>query len=74
LAAVALSHAQRRLSTPARDLRRRASEVTAQVRYADGSIDHLKRDDILAPLEGGLKALSWAMPLLATSLVLTHLA
>jgi hypothetical protein len=74
LAAIALSHAQRRLSTPARNLRRRAAKVTTQVQYGDGSISRLGREDLLAPLEGGLKALSWAMPLLAFSLLLTHLA
>jgi len=73
LAAIALAHAQRQLSTPARHLRRRAADVLAEVRYADGSRSRLVREDLLAPLEGGLKALSWAMPLLASSLALAHL-
>jgi hypothetical protein len=74
LAAVALAHAQRRLSTPARHLRRRAAEVVAEVCYPDGSSTPLTREDLLTPLEGSLKALSWAMPLLASALALTHLA
>jgi hypothetical protein len=73
LAAVAVAHAQRRLSTPARHLRRRAAGVFAEVQYADGSHSRLEREGLLAPLEGGLKALSWAMPLLASSLALAHL-
>jgi hypothetical protein len=74
LAAVAIAHAQRRLSTPARHLRRRTAHVVAEVHYADGSNRRLTREDLLAPLEGGLKALSWAMPLLASGLALAHLA
>jgi hypothetical protein len=73
MAAVALAHAQRRLSTPARHLRRRTAEVVAEMHYADGSSRPLTREDLLAPLEGGLKALSWAMPLLASGLVLAHI-
>lgn len=71
-AAVALTYAQRRLSTPARTLRRSTLEVTGDLRGADGTTTPLDRDVLLAPLEDPLRALSWAMPLLALALLLTH--
>ena len=70
--AVAVTYAQRRLSTPARDLRRRTLDVDGVVRRADGSLATLDRDALLAPLEGALRALSWAVPMLAVALLLTH--
>jgi hypothetical protein len=71
-AAVALTYAQRRLSTPARELRRRTLDVTGDVRRADGTSTRLDRDALLAPLEGALRALSWAVPLLALAVLLGH--
>jgi hypothetical protein len=71
-AAVALTYTQRRLSTPARELRRRTMEVTGVVVRADGTSSRLDRDELLAPLEGALRALSWAVPLLALALLLIH--
>jgi hypothetical protein len=71
-AAVALTYAQRRLSTPARDLRRRTEVVTGEVRRVDGSVVPVDVPTLLAPLEGALRALSHAVPLLAVALLLTH--
>jgi hypothetical protein len=71
-AAVALTYAQRRLSTPARELRRRTSMVTGSVHGADGVVVPLDRPVLLAPLEGALRALSWGVPLVALAVLLTH--
>jgi hypothetical protein len=71
-AAVALTYAQRRLSTPARDLRRRTLEVEGVARRVDGGTAPLGRADLLAPLEGALRALSWGVPLVALGVLLTH--
>jgi hypothetical protein len=71
-AAVAATYAQRRLSTPARDLRRRTAGVSGEVRRSDGAVVELDRDAVLAPLEGALRALSWAFPLAAVAALLTH--
>lgn len=72
LAGVGTSHAQRRLSTPARDLRRRTAEVTGSVRRLDGSTEPLDRAVLLTPLEGALRALSWAVPAVAVAALLTR--
>jgi hypothetical protein len=72
-AAIALSYAQRRLSTPARIIRRRTSEVRGVATLADGSQIPLDRRTLLAPLEGALRALCWAVPFTAAAVLLTHL-
>jgi hypothetical protein len=68
-----LSVAQRRLSTPARELRRRTVEVSGQQRFADGRVVGLDKERVSAPLEGALSALSMALVLLAVGLVVTRL-
>jgi len=68
-----LSLAQRRLSTPARELRRRTVEVSGQQRLADGRVVALDSARVSAPLEGALSALWVALVLLAAALVLTRL-
>ena len=60
-----LSRAQRELSTPARALRRKTTDVTGTIVRADGSIDEIDQQTLLAPLEGALRALSWAAVSLA---------
>jgi len=72
-AAYALSRAQRTLSRPARDLRRRVASVSGEVRYRDGRAQPLSRDRLREPLEAALKALSWAVPLVALAWLLTRL-
>jgi hypothetical protein len=71
-AAVALTYAQRRLSTPARHLRRRTAAVAGSLHSADGTVVPLDRVALLAPLEGALRALSWGVPLVALAALLAH--
>ena len=71
LGGVGTSYAQRMLSTPARRLRRRTLEVTGCVTTLDGTVAPVDRVTLLAPLEGALRALSWAVPLIAVAALLT---
>jgi hypothetical protein len=64
-----LSNAQRALSTPARDLRRRVAAVQGEVVYADGRIEPLSTARLLAPLEAALKATAWGVVALAGALI-----
>ena len=64
-----LSVAQRRLSTPVRELRRRTVSVTGSQELADGTTLKLSQASIAAPLDGALRALSAGMVLLAAGLV-----
>lgn len=73
LFAFALSVAQRRLSTPARSVRRRAMRVEGHMTLRDGQVVPIDEGTLLAPLEHTLRALSWATVLLATSLAVTRL-
>jgi hypothetical protein len=68
-----LSVAQRRLSTPVRELRRRTVSVTGEQRLADGSAVELDAARIAAPLEGALRACALALVLLAVGLVVARL-
>jgi hypothetical protein len=63
------SVAQRRLSTPARDLRRRTTEVSGTQRFADGHVEALDAQRLSEPLEGALRALGLAHVLLAIGLI-----
>jgi hypothetical protein len=72
-ACVLLSLAQRRLSTPARELRRRTIEVSGEQRLADGTVLELTRARLSAPLEGALSALWPALVLLAAGLIAMRL-
>lgn len=74
IAAVALSYAQRCLSTPARIIRRRTRELTGVITLSDGTRYTLDRATLLAPLERALRAMSWAVPLLAAAVVLARLS
>jgi hypothetical protein len=64
-----LSVAQRRLSTPARELRRRTTAVSGEQMLDDGRMVELSRERLLEPLEGGLSALSLALVVLAIGLL-----
>ena len=68
-----LSVAQRRLSTPARLLRRRTAEVVGEQRLRDGTALELTQARLSAPLEGALSALWLALALLAVGLVAARL-
>jgi hypothetical protein len=71
--ALALSWAQRRLSTPARELRRRVVGVDGSLTLADGTVEPLTRERLLRPLEGALRALSWGVVAVAAGLALARL-
>ena len=71
--ALALSMAQRTLSTPARLLRRRATDVTGSIAVSDDSPIPVDRGVLLAPLEHALRALSWAVMLVATAVAVARL-
>ncbi len=73
MAALAMSTAQRRLSTPARTLRRRSARVEGSVTLADGQVTAIDQHSLLAPLEGALRATSWGLVLFAASLALARL-
>lgn len=73
-ACTALSDAQRRLSTPVRNLRRRVRAVHGEIVLADGSTQPVDRAALGAAPEGALRAMSLALPLLAGALVLARLA
>ena len=72
-ACVAISAAQRALSTPVRRLRRRVEAVEGSITLRDGSTEDLNADVIRAAPEAALKLLSIAMPVLATGAVLARL-
>ena len=67
------SVAQRRLSTPARQLRRRTLHVEGRQELADGTVLELDSERLAAPLEGALSALWLAFVVLAVGLVLVRL-
>ena len=73
LGALAMSVAQRRLSTPARDLRRRTAAVSGVRTASDGSTEPLSIPSLLAPLDGALAAMSLAMVITACALVAARL-
>jgi hypothetical protein len=68
-----VSIAQRRLSTPVRELRRRTLAVSGEQRLAGGASRELTLESLAAPLDGALRALSVALPLLAAGLVALRL-
>lgn len=69
-AAYWLSVAQRSLSTPARTLRRHVTAVDGTITYNDAPSTRLSRPVLMAPLEAALKAIGYAVVLLALALVL----
>lgn len=73
IACCLLSLAQRRLSTPARQLRRRTASVGGQQILRDGRVIELDTARLTAPLEGALSALWMAMVVLAAALVIARL-
>jgi hypothetical protein len=72
-AAFALSAAQRRLSTPARTIRRRARQVEGQITLGNGDVLPLDVRTLLAPLETALHAMSWGVVLFAAALAVARL-
>jgi len=68
-----LSVAQRRLSTPVRELRRRTAAVTGEQRLTDGTVIEIDRGRLAAPLEGALSALWIGVVVLAVSVLAARL-
>ncbi len=68
-----LSVAQRRLSAPVRELRRRTISVAGIQVLADGSRRQLSASALAAPLDGALRASALALTLLAAGLVVVRL-
>jgi hypothetical protein len=68
-----LSAAQRRLSKPARTLRRRTAQLVGEQRLVDGEVIPLTPAVLSEPLEGALSAMSLALVLLAAGLVAVRL-
>jgi len=68
--AALLSHAQRRLSTPVRLVRRRAREVTGTIELIDGSTIPITPATLTAESERALRAISIATVCIALALVL----
>jgi hypothetical protein len=73
LACALITLAQRRLSTPVRELRRRTDAVVGEQRLTDGRVVKLSREQLAAPLEGALSAMWLALVLLAIGLVAVRL-
>jgi hypothetical protein len=73
LGCLVLSVAQRRLSSPARELRRRTSSLVGVRTLRDGSTEELSLSRVLAPLDGALAALSLAVVLTACALLAARL-
>ena len=71
--AFALSAAQRQLSTPARNIRRRGQRVEGSITFSDGRTVPITADALLQPLERALRATSWAIILLAAALAVARL-
>jgi hypothetical protein len=65
--------AQRRLSTPVRELRRKTVSVTGTQVLADGTERELTPAGLTAPLDGALRALSASVVLLAVAAVAIRL-
>ncbi len=72
-AAMALSAAQRHLSTPARMLRRRTATVAGRITLTGGEVIAMDVARLLEPLEKALRSLSWGIVLLAAALATARL-
>jgi hypothetical protein len=70
---LAMSVAQRRLSSPARELRRRTSSISGMRVLPDGRAEELSLPGLLAPLDGALAALSLAIVVIACAAVAARL-
>ncbi len=73
LGCLLMSIAQRRLSAPARELRRRTRAISGVRVSSDGATEELSVAALLAPLDGALAALSLALPVTACALVAARL-
>ena len=71
--ATLLSLAQRRLSTPVRRARRTMTAVDGHVVLADGSVEEITRESLVAPAEAALRLLTWSTVLVAAALTALRL-
>jgi hypothetical protein len=67
-----LSVAQRALSTPVRALRRRTARVEGVIERNDGTVESIDRSVLTGASEQALRALSFALPLLAAAAVVAR--
>jgi hypothetical protein len=67
-----LSVAQRRLSVPVRELRRRTTAVSGRQVLEGGDVRELDAATLAAPLDGALRACAAALVLLSAGLVITR--
>jgi hypothetical protein len=72
--ACALSFAQRRLSTPVRDARRRVVRVSGRIDRRDGTSEPVTRETLTAASEAALRALTLASVALAVGLLIMRLS
>jgi hypothetical protein len=70
--AALLSHAQRILSTPVRDIRRRTTAVTGRIEHTDGTVTAIDAETLKRVPELALRALCGAVIVLAVALVLAR--
>jgi hypothetical protein len=70
--AALLSHAQRRLSTPVRLVRRRVVSVSGRLELSDGEVIPITRETLTAESERALRALAACVVALALALVLVR--
>ncbi len=68
-----VSVAQRRLSAPVRELRRRTTSVSGEQRLDDGTSIPLSVERLARPLDGALQTLSWAVAAIAVGVVALRL-
>jgi hypothetical protein len=73
VACFALSLAQRRLSTPVRELRRRTLHLSGVQTLSDGRELELTAEHLAAPLDGALRALSVAIVLISAATLFARL-
>jgi len=70
--ALALSYAQRRLSTPARLLRRQVRTVDGALTMVDGTVRPIDAAMLRAPLEQALHAMTWGLVCVAVALAVAR--
>jgi hypothetical protein len=71
-AAALLSLAQRRLSTRARSIRRRAARVSGEIVYSDGSRERIDARALIGAPEGALSIMWLALLAVSLGVLLTH--
>ena len=71
-AAALLSMAQRRLSTRARQIRRRAVSVTGGITYSDGTTESIDTRSLIAASEGALSIMCLAVLVVSLAVLLAH--